>query len=281
MMHEVFICYASSDKSVAAAVCDTLESRQIGCWIAPRDVLPGVQWAESIVDAIDSSRAIVLVLSANSNISPQVIREVGRAAGKGIPIIPLRIDEVIPSKSMDYFISSHHFLDVLTPPLEKHLKRLADTVQQILSQKGAPPKVVEEAEAEEKAKREAEEARKAKEAEEKAKREAKEAELAAKEREERKAKEKEKKKAAEVIPKVALCPKCGTELRPKAIFCHKCGARISQSEKTKEAEEEAKKKAAGVVPKVALCPKCGTELRPKAIFCHRCGTRISQSEKAK
>jgi tetratricopeptide (TPR) repeat protein len=146
MPHDVFICYASQDKSVAEAVCDALEVRQIKCWIAPRDVLPGVQWAESIVDAIDSSRAIVLVLSANSNISPQVIREVGRAAGKSIPIIPFRIDDVIPSKSMDYFVSGHQWLDAQTDPLEKHLKRLTDTVQNLLT----PEKAEEKAETKEK-----------------------------------------------------------------------------------------------------------------------------------
>ena len=173
MAHEVFICYASQDKAVAEAVCDTLESKDIKCWIAPRDVLPGTEWAETIVDALDESRVLVLVLSSNSNKSPQVIREVGRAAGSGIPIIPLRIDDVVPSKAMDFFVSRHHFLDALAPPLEKHLKRLADTVQQILARKRTPQEAIERAEAEERARKEAEEKAKL-EAEEKAKREAEE-----------------------------------------------------------------------------------------------------------
>jgi ABC-type branched-subunit amino acid transport system substrate-binding protein len=197
MAHEVFICYASQDKAVAEAVCDELESREIGCWIAPRDVLPGMEWAETIVDAIDSSRALVLVLSNQSNISPQVIREVGRAAGKGIPIIPLRIDDVTLSKAMDYFISRHHWLDAQTGVQERHLKRLTETVQKILAQKGAPPTAMEKAEAEEKAKQEAEKARK--EAEEKAKREA---ELAAKEKAKREAEE-AKERAREEAEKAA------------------------------------------------------------------------------
>ena len=134
MTHEVFICYASPDKPVAEAVCATLESRHIRCWIAPRDVLPGTQWAEAIVDALDRSRVVVLVLSSSSNSSPQVIREVGRTASNNIPIIPLRIDDVPPSKAMEFFVSSHHWLDAQTPPLEKHLQRLADTVQQLLTQ---------------------------------------------------------------------------------------------------------------------------------------------------
>ena len=134
MTRDVFICYSTHDKPVAEAVCAILESRHIQCWIAPRDVLPGSEWAGSIVDAIDGCRVFVLVLSSDSNSSPQVIREVGRAASHDIPIVPLRIDDVPPSKAMEFFVSSHHWLDAQTPPLEKHLQRLADTIQQLLTQ---------------------------------------------------------------------------------------------------------------------------------------------------
>jgi hypothetical protein len=59
--------------------------------------------------------------------------EVERAVNKGIPIIPFRIENVMPSKAMEFFLSARHWLDALTPPLEKHLHRLADTVQVLLT----------------------------------------------------------------------------------------------------------------------------------------------------
>ena len=80
MAHEVFICYSSQDTDIAYIVCTTLESKRIHCWIAPRDVLPGVLWGEAVADAIDNSRIVVLVLSSSSCKSPQVIREIERAA---------------------------------------------------------------------------------------------------------------------------------------------------------------------------------------------------------
>jgi len=36
MAHDVFVSYASGDKPVADAVCSTLESHGVRCWIAPR-----------------------------------------------------------------------------------------------------------------------------------------------------------------------------------------------------------------------------------------------------
>jgi hypothetical protein len=133
MAHDVFISYSSKDKAVADAMCASLEARKIRCWIAPRDVLPGEVYAEALIESLNQSRLMVLVFSANSNESPQVIREVERAVNKGIPIIPFRIEDVIPSKSMEYFVSSSHWLDAMTPPLEKHLQRLGETVELFLN----------------------------------------------------------------------------------------------------------------------------------------------------
>jgi hypothetical protein len=132
MAHDVFISYSARDKSIADAVCATLEARKIRCWIAPRDVLPGTPYGEALIDGLNRSRVVVLVFSASSNESSQVMREVERAVTKGIPIIPLRIENVIPSKSLEYFVSSSHWLDALTPPLERHLQKLADSVQILL-----------------------------------------------------------------------------------------------------------------------------------------------------
>lgn len=75
MAHDVFVSYSSKDKAVADAVCAKLESQKVRCWIAPRDVPAGQTWAAAIVNAIRTSRALVLVLSAGSNNSAQVVRE--------------------------------------------------------------------------------------------------------------------------------------------------------------------------------------------------------------
>src|SRR5262249_32949807 len=105
-----------------------LEGRAIRCWMAPRDVLPGAQWAEAIMDAIEATRVMVVVCSAHTNASPQVAREVERAVNAGSIIIPFRIEDVPFTRSLTFFLSSGHWLDALTPPLEAHIDRLAETV---------------------------------------------------------------------------------------------------------------------------------------------------------
>jgi tetratricopeptide (TPR) repeat protein len=147
MAHDVFLSYASEDKKIADGMCATLEGKKIRCWIAPRDVLPGVSYAEAIVDAINECQLLVLIFSSNANASPHVKRELERAVSKGKAIIPFRIEDVPLAKDMELYISATHWLDALTPPLQNHLEHLADTVQLLLGRtKKAEEKIATERE---------------------------------------------------------------------------------------------------------------------------------------
>ena len=137
MDFDVFISYSSKDKPAADAACAVLESSGIRCWIAPRDVVPGVEYGSAIVDAIEHCRVMVLIFSSNANELAQIRREIERAVKKGVTIIPVRIEEVEPTKSMEYFLGAIHWLDALTPPLEQHLQHLATTIKAMLQAKDA------------------------------------------------------------------------------------------------------------------------------------------------
>lgn len=133
MSHDVFISYSSKDKSLADVLCSALEAGGVRCWITPRNVLLGMDWGEAIIDAIAASRLMVLLLSSNSNASAHVRREVERAVSKNLTVIPFRIENVTLSKTLEYNLSSTHWMDASTPPVEKHLQTLAETIRQLLS----------------------------------------------------------------------------------------------------------------------------------------------------
>jgi hypothetical protein len=132
MGKDVFISYSSADKQVAADICTALESAGNSCWIAPRDILPGVTYADALIQAIDACRVMVIVYSSTANTSPHILREVERAVHNNIPIIPFRLDNSNPSNAMMYYISTPHWLDASAPPLEKHLALLVKTVHEHL-----------------------------------------------------------------------------------------------------------------------------------------------------
>src|SRR6516162_5933195 len=142
MAHDVFISHSTEDKPAADAVCAILEKNGVRCWIAPRDIMPGSDWGESIVNAIRTSRVLLLLFSTNANKSRQIKREVEIAADGNVTIVPVRIENILPTDSFKYFLGNIHWLDALTPPLEKHLEEVAAKVKKILStESSSPPEV--------------------------------------------------------------------------------------------------------------------------------------------
>lgn len=135
---DVFISYSHLNKLEADAICGKLESAGIRCWIAPRDIMPGTEWAEGIIDGIDRCRSMVLVFSEHANGSPQVRREVERAISKQLPLLPFRVQDTMPTRAMEYCLSNTHWLDAFHPPLGAHIERLAQALRRLLADDSRP-----------------------------------------------------------------------------------------------------------------------------------------------
>lgn len=137
MAHDVFISHSTRDKPVSDAVCAALEDAGLRCWVAPRDVQPGRPFAGEITRAIQQSKAMVLIFSANSNTSSQVLREVQLAVDSQLHILQFRIEELLLNDDLKYYLSTPHWLDAMTPPLENHLGRLAASIKTLLGKPAA------------------------------------------------------------------------------------------------------------------------------------------------
>lgn len=107
----IFISHSSKDSEIAAAICSLLEQKQYTCFLAPRDIRSGYEYAEEIINGIDSSTVMLLILSKEANNSPHVLREVERAVSKKIPIIVYKLEEVELTKSMEYFLMTHQWIN--------------------------------------------------------------------------------------------------------------------------------------------------------------------------
>jgi hypothetical protein len=143
MPYDVFISHASEDKLVAQAVCNQLESVGVRCWIAPRDVDPGEGWSAAILKGIETCRIMVLVFSDHANESPHIRREVAHACSHELVVIPMRIRHTPPKGNLQYYLDELHWLDALTPPLQKHLETLTARVTQLLSAGAAKPEAAQ------------------------------------------------------------------------------------------------------------------------------------------
>ncbi len=136
MERKVFISYASADAKIAQQICDYLEQEGIRCWIAPRDVTPGRDYAAEIIEGLLECPVLVLVLSEHANDSIYVKREVERAVSAGKPVLPIRVREVMPSRSLELFVASSHWIDAWQPPIHQYLGRLVQAIKGALGQEG-------------------------------------------------------------------------------------------------------------------------------------------------
>jgi hypothetical protein len=122
------ISYSHKDQQQANMVLAILEQNNIRCWIDYRDAMPGGEYAGSIVRAIKNSDFVVVILSGNSMESPQVLNEINSAVNNGIKIIPFKIDDRDLTDNVEYYLGKTHWLDAINPPMEAHIRRLADTI---------------------------------------------------------------------------------------------------------------------------------------------------------
>src|SRR5688500_19543962 len=85
----VFISYATADRAEALKVCKAIERRGTPCWISLRDVRPGENYQEAIVQSLRAACAVVLVFSEAANTSGEIKKELSLASRYGVPVIAL------------------------------------------------------------------------------------------------------------------------------------------------------------------------------------------------
>lgn len=107
----VFISYATTDRKQALSVCKAIEIRGAHCWISARDVAPGDNYQEAIVQSIRNARAMVLVFSTAANNSDEIKKELSLASRYRLPVIALRIEDVDPSDAFAYELSTRQWID--------------------------------------------------------------------------------------------------------------------------------------------------------------------------
>ncbi len=106
----IFISHSSTDAAIAQDICNILEASGVQCFLAPRDIRSGYEYASELLYGLDRSDVFLLLLSNKANQSPHVLREVERAVSNATPIIVYKLEDVTLTKSMEYFLMTHQWL---------------------------------------------------------------------------------------------------------------------------------------------------------------------------
>jgi phosphoribosyl-ATP pyrophosphohydrolase len=95
----VFISHASPDSMDAQHIAKALGEVGVDTWLASRDVKAGQNFAESIIEAIEKSTHLLVLLTEDSLKSPHVKREVNHAIDQQKALLPVFRNVPIDVKS--------------------------------------------------------------------------------------------------------------------------------------------------------------------------------------
>ena len=133
MAHDVFISYSTKNTEYADAVCKKLEDNGIECWIAPRNIKTGTNYAKEIMDGLKLAKLVVLIFSKDAQESEYVNNEIDTAFSKnGQPIVALKVDDSFPEKQMEFFLKNSQWLDASPTALKKENKTLDSCYDQLV-----------------------------------------------------------------------------------------------------------------------------------------------------
>ena len=113
MKARVFISYSTKDRAFADLMLNYIENElKIPCWIAYRDLIGGMNYAEGIEMAIKDVDCILLLYSENSNESEHVKNELELAVSNNKIVIPCKLDSFAPSGQFNYYLKNKHWLEL-------------------------------------------------------------------------------------------------------------------------------------------------------------------------
>ena len=78
--------------------------------------------------AINNAKVMIFVLSEKSNKSVQVINEINLALKKGLKIIVVRITDINCNLSLEYYLSTAHWLNIDSKRVDEQLIELANRI---------------------------------------------------------------------------------------------------------------------------------------------------------
>lgn len=125
---KIFISYSSMDSDIALKTCEFLEEHGMKCWMAPRDIEVGSDYNKSIMDGLHNAKVVVLICSDNSYSSKFVVNEIKSAFESNKYIIPLNVDDSMPSGDMGFYLNNHKhiYLNPLNPDFTDLKNEAAD-----------------------------------------------------------------------------------------------------------------------------------------------------------
>ncbi|MEB3169568.1 MAG: toll/interleukin-1 receptor domain-containing protein [Synechococcaceae cyanobacterium] len=128
----IFLSYSRRDSELVNRLYDDLRARGADVWMDRNAIEAGSLWRTSIVEGIQNCRVFLLVVSAASQKSKNVAKEVSLAESNGKPILPLKVDTSPIELDFSYSLAGIQFIDMSQKGYDHSFLELVNVIQQFL-----------------------------------------------------------------------------------------------------------------------------------------------------
>lgn len=139
MTYDVFVSYSTQNAKVANRVRMRLEAEGLTCWMAPWSIPDGEFYTGVIVNAIGSSRVMLLLLSPGANASNYVLREVEQAARNNLLIVPVVIEKTEVRPELRFYLDPIQRVDAFATPFRRWMDDVVKNIRKALAASSAAP----------------------------------------------------------------------------------------------------------------------------------------------
>jgi serine/threonine protein kinase len=134
----VFVFCATQDEAAGEAVRASLENNGLKCFLSSPGLTPVESSASRVSEAIRDARLFLLILSQQSNRSPEVRQQLENAAHFKLPLLAFRLEPVQPADDLSYFLSEKCLVDGFEGPLEAYIPNLLRHITELLKSEEDP-----------------------------------------------------------------------------------------------------------------------------------------------
>lgn len=140
---KVFISHSSADAKISDSLYRFLEQNGVGCWMDMHDLTPGIPYAKGIMQGLHACEATVILISAKSIESDDVLNEIDQAHAAGKILFPVFIEDVKLPHDFRYYLARRQWVTAYNDRQKAFEDILAALVNLGVGQPGQKPVAVQ------------------------------------------------------------------------------------------------------------------------------------------
>ena len=131
----IFISHNRHDEAFTKALADRIEKNGLKCWYSERDVQDGIPYGGQIVEALEHTKIMIVLLTKHSVDSHHVVAETDIAFDmydKGLVILPVRLEDIAVNKTLTYYLKGYNKMAVYKLNKQAQIMAITDRVLEMM-----------------------------------------------------------------------------------------------------------------------------------------------------